>query len=358
MTSREAKFNSSGVFKAVLSIGVIGVGKLGELHLKLLKELVLERRDLSIAGVWDISEARLKAVASQHGVLAFGSLEEAIESCDAAIIAASASAHYDLGKAFLQRGVHLFIEKPLAATIAQAEELIALERRTGAKIQVGHIERFNPALVAAERHLGEPVFIAAERLSGFSRRVSDVSVVLDLMIHDIDLILSLVKSEVRSVVASGASVFSGDLDIANARLEFQNGAVASVTASRISRSKLRKMRFFCKHPNSYASLDLSAGKAEIFRIVDAPSARKASLKEAATQKILNLFGDIAETLNGKTIEYLAPEPPKLNPLKEEQRSFFDAILGGAPIRVDSEAGRRALEVAEKITTEIRSSLAR
>lgn len=341
-----------------LSVGVIGVGKLGELHLKLLKELALERGDLAIAGIYDANEKRLNEVAALHGVRAFGSLQEAIERCEAAIIATTTSAHYDIAKAFLQNGVHLFIEKPIAATLAQADELVALEKRFNAKIQVGHIERFNPALVAAEPFLGEPVFIAAERLSGFSKRVTDVSVVLDLMIHDIDLILALVKSDVKRVAASGASVFSSELDIANARLEFESGAVASVTASRISRSKLRKMRFFCKNPKSYASLDLGAGKAEIFRIVDAPSERKSSLKELAMQKIINLFGDAQDALDGKMIEYLSPEPPKLNALKEEQRGFCDAILRDAPIRVGSEAARRALEVAERIAAEIRASLAR
>lgn len=233
-----------------------------------------------------------------------------------------------------------------------------MEEKHGAKIQVGHIERFNPALVAAEPYLGEPLFIAAERLSGFSKRVTDVSVVLDLMIHDIDLILSLVKSEVRSVAASGASVFSNELDIVNARLEFENGAVATVTASRISRSKVRKMRFFCKNPKSYASLDLSSGKSEIFRIVDAPTAKKSTFKEFAMQKVMLLFGDIQDALNGKTIEYLSPETPKLNALKEEQTCFIESILNHLPIRVDSRAARRALFVAEKITEEIKAALGR
>lgn len=342
----------------MLSVGIIGVGKLGEFHLKLLKELVAERGDIAIAGIYDASDARLREMSARYKVPAFDSLDEATARCDAAIIATTTSAHYDIAKPFLRRGVHLFIEKPIASTLAQADELIELEKTRGAKIQVGHIERFNPALVSAERYLGEPVFIAAERLSGFSKRVTDVSVVLDLMIHDIDLILSLARSEVKSLAASGASVFSKELDIANARLEFENGAVATVTASRISRSKTRKMRFFCKNPSSYASLDLSSGKAEIFRIVDEPSGRKASLKEFAMQKIVSLFGDVQDALDGKTIEYLSPEPPKLNALKEEQKSFIESVLNGAPIRVDSLAARRALHIAEKITTEIQNALAR
>jgi len=342
----------------VLRIGIIGVGKLGELHLKLLKELTAERSDISIAGIYDQHAARLREMSARYKVRAFESLDSAKAACDAVIIAATTSAHYDLAKTFLENGISLFIEKPITATIAQADALIELEQKHGAKIQVGHIERFNPALVAAEPYLGEPLFIAAERLSGFSKRVTDVSVVLDLMIHDIDLILSLVKSEVKSVAASGASVFSNELDIANARLEFENGAVATVTASRISRSKVRKMRFFCKNPKSYASLDLSAGKSEIFRIVDVPSERKASLKEFAMQKVMSLFGDIQDALDGKTMEYLSPEPPKLNALKEEQTCFIESLLHNKPIRVDSLAARRALFVAEKITAEIHASLLR
>lgn len=342
----------------MLRIGIIGVGKLGEFHLKLLKELASERSDVSIAGIHDQNTARLREMSTRYKVSAFDSLDSAKMTCDAVILAATTSAHYDIAKPLLERGIHLFIEKPITATIAQADALIELERIHGAKIQVGHIERFNPALVAAEPYLGEPLFIAAERLSGFSKRVTDVSVVLDLMIHDIDLILSMVRSEVRSVVASGASVFSKELDIANARLEFHNGTVATVTASRISRSKVRKMRFFCQNPNSYASLDLSSGRSEIFRIVDAPTSKKSTFKEFAVQKVISLFGDIQDALDGKTIEYHAPEPPKLNALKEEQICFIESILNNKPIRVDSHAARRALYVAEKITEEIKAALAR
>lgn len=342
----------------MLAIGIIGVGKLGEFHLKLLKELEAERSDVTIAGIYDQSLAHMHEISARYKVPAFDSLDSAKATCDAVILAATTSAHYDIARQLLERGIHVFIEKPITATIAQADALIELEEKHGAKIQVGHIERFNPALVAAEPYLGEPLFIAAERLSGFSKRVTDVSVVLDLMIHDIDLILSLVKSEVRSVVASGASVFSKELDIANARLEFQNGTVATVTASRISRSKVRKMRFFCQKPNSYASLDLSSGKSEIFRIVDAPTAKKSTFKEFAMQKVISLFGDVQDALDGKMIEYHAPEPPKLNALKEEQTCFIESILNHLPIRVDSRAARRALFVAEKITEEINAALGR
>lgn len=335
-----------------LSIGIVGVGKLGEFHLKLLKELTAERTDLALSGIFDTNATRANELANQYQTRVFASIDELARNSSSAIIATTTAFHFECASLLLENGLHLFIEKPITTNINQANRLIELEKKHKAKIQVGHIERFNPALVACEPYLGEPVFIAAERLSGFSKRVTDVSVILDLMIHDIDLILALVRSEVKSVAASGVSVFSNELDIANARIEFENGAIATVTASRISRSKVRKMRFFCKNPNSYASLDLASGKAEIFRIVDSPSERKTTLKEFAVQKIVDLFGDIQEALNGKIMEYLSPEPPKINALKEELKSFIESILYEKPIRVDSRAGARALTVAEKIVAEI------
>jgi predicted dehydrogenase len=345
--------NTSASSSQLLRLAVVGVGKLGEFHTKLLKELCSERRDVVFAGVYDANPTRRDEIAKTYKVPSLASLDAVAEHADAAIIAATTSFHYSIAKTLLEKKRHLFIEKPITATLAEADELLALEEKHGVKIQVGHIERFNPAIHSAEPLLGTPVFIAAERLSGFSKRVTDVSVILDMMIHDIDLILALVKSEVVQISASGVSVFSKELDIANARLEFENGAVATVTASRISRSKVRKMRFFCKDPNSYGSLDLNSGKCEIFRIVDEPTAsRKPSLKEFATQKIIALFGEIQDALNGKTIDYHSPDPPKINALKMEQESFIDSILYHKPIRVDSAAGRRALDVAGKITAAI------
>jgi predicted dehydrogenase len=174
------------------------------------------------------------------------------------------------------------------------------------------------------------------------------------MIHDIDLILSIIHSPVTDVSATGASVFSDELDIANARLEFQNGAVATVTASRISRTKVRKMRLFCKNPNAYASLDLTSGKSEIFKIVPIAESkdRKRSLKEFATEKILTMFGEVEEALKGNTIEYFSLEAPKINALKSEQESFIEAILYQKPIKVGSGDGKKALEVASEIVRDI------
>ncbi|MDW8466762.1 MAG: hypothetical protein RML35_11525 [Chloroherpetonaceae bacterium] len=208
------------------------------------------------------------------------------------------------------------------------------------------------------QYIGEPVFITAERLSSFSRRATDVSVVLDLMIHDIDLILSLVPSDIMHISATGVEVFSNELDIANARLEFENGATATVTASRISRTRVRKMRFFCRNPQSYATLDLMTGKSEIFRLLDAPPLRTPSLKEFATQKVLSLFGDLEGVLNGRVIDFISPDVPKINALKAEQQSFIDAVLYDRPICVRSSEARRALDIATRITTRIEDHLRR
>ncbi len=227
-----------------MNIGVIGVGKLGEFHTKLLTEIAQDCRDLHCAGVFDLDSHRAEEMAAKYRVASFSSLEVLAKSCDAAIIATTTSSHYEIARILLGEGLHLFIEKPITTTVEEADELIRLEAKNRVHIQVGHIERFNPALRAVEAHIGRPLYIQAERLSGFSRRVTDVSVVLDLMIHDIDLVLSLIPSEIKHISASGVKVFSNELDMATARIDFVNGATANVTASRLSRIKMRKLRFF------------------------------------------------------------------------------------------------------------------
>lgn len=341
-----------------LRLGIVGVGKLGEVHAKLLSELSSERRDVEFVGVYDTHRPRCLEVARRYGVHAFDSLSEIAQAVEAVIVATTTSAHFEVAQTLMQCGIHLLIEKPMTATLEEADQLLALEHTTGVKIQVGHVERFNPAFVAVSQYIGEPVFITAERLSPFSQRATDVSVVLDLMIHDIDLILSLVRSEVQRISATGVEVFSNELDIANARIEFENGATATVTASRISRTRVRKMRFFCRNPQSYATLDLMSGKSEIFRLLDTPPARMPSLKELATQKVLSLFGDLEGVLNGRVMDFICPDVPKTNALKAEQQSFIDAVLYGAPIRVSSTEARRALDIATRITVDIEDHLRR
>ncbi|MBZ4220195.1 MAG: Gfo/Idh/MocA family oxidoreductase [Chlorobium sp.] len=341
-----------------MKIGVIGVGKLGEFHTKLLTEIAQEYRDIHCAGIFDLDRQRAEEMGRKYGVPCFSSLELLAKNCDAAIIATTTSSHYKIARTLLGEGLHLFIEKPITTTVEEADELIRLEAENKVHIQVGHIERFNPALRAVEAYIGRPMYIQAERLSGFSKRVTDVSVVLDLMIHDIDLVLSLIPSDIKHIAASGVKVFSNQLDMATARIDFVNGATANVTASRLSRSKMRKIRFFCNDPKSYASLDLTTGKSEIFRLVKQGEASSRNpLKSFAARKILEQFGEIQENMQGKVLDHIIPEVPKTNALRDELENFINSVRNNTPIAVSSSDGRRAILVAGKIVDEIAANAA-
>jgi predicted dehydrogenase len=341
-----------------MNIGVIGVGKLGEFHTKLLTEIAQEWPDLHCAGIYDLDTRRAEEMAKKYAVNCFSSLELLAKTCDAAVIATTTSSHYEIARALLAEGLHLFIEKPITTTVEEADELIRLEAENRVRIQVGHIERFNPALRAVESYIGRPMYIQAERLTGFSRRVTDVSVVLDLMIHDIDLVLSLIPSEIKHISASGVKVFSNELDMATARIDFVNGATANVTASRLSRSRMRKLRFFCTNPKSYASLDLTTGKSEVFRLVkQGEASSKNPLKSFAARKILEQFGEIQETMQGMVLDYIHPEVPKINALRDELEHFINTVRNNTPVPVTSSDGRRAIMVAGKIADEIAANAA-
>jgi len=341
-----------------MNIGVIGVGKLGEFHTKLLMEIAHDSKDVHCAGVYDLNTERAEEMAKKYGVASFSSLELLTRSCDAAIIATTTSSHYEIARTLLGEKLHLFIEKPITTTIEEADELIRLEKENGVHIQVGHIERFNPALRAVEAHIGRPMYIQAERLSSFSRRVTDVSVVLDLMIHDIDLVLSLIPSEIKNIAASGVKVFSNELDMATARIDFVNGATANVTASRLSRNRLRKLRFFSDNPKSYASLDFATGKSEVFKLVkQGEASSKNPLKSFAARKILEQFGEIHENMQGMVLDYIHPEVPKTNALRDELEHFINTVRNNTPATVSSLDGRRAIMVAGKIAEEIAANAA-
>ncbi|ABL65151.1 oxidoreductase domain protein [Chlorobium phaeobacteroides DSM 266] len=336
-----------------MRIGVIGTGKLGEFHTKLLGEIAQNRHDTELAGIFDLNRIRAEEIGHKYRVGTYDSLEQLAADCDAAVIATTTSAHFSIARRLLEEGIHLFIEKPLTTTVAEADELIRLELAKNVRIQVGHIERFNPALRAVESSIGQPVYIQAERLSGFSRRVTDVSVVLDLMIHDIDLILSLIPADIKHISASGVKVFSNEIDMATARIDFVNGATANVTASRLSRKSMRKLRFFCNDPKSYASLDLTTGKSEVFRLVRPEEAlQKNPLKSYAAKKIMEQFGEIQEAMQGMTLDYLTPEVPKVNALSDELEHFINAVINNTPPVVTSVDGRKAIMVADWITREI------
>lgn len=315
-----------------IRIGVIGVGHLGAIHAKLLRNV----EGVVLAGVYDMRTERAETIATELGVPSFASIEELCAVCDGVSIATSTTSHYDVASIVIEQGKHLFLEKPITETAEQAHKLNRLAAKKNLLVQVGHIERFNPALLAVGKHELAPMFIESHRLAQFNPRGTDVSVVHDLMIHDIDLILSLVKSPVKKIDASGVHVISDRVDIANARLVFENGCVANVTASRISNKRMRKMRLFQK--DTYISIDFSEPKAEIFYLADPTS--------EATPTIM--LGNIEKGTVKKTIAYDIPAIPELNPLQHELSLFAQSIRTGASPIVSGDDGARALEVAEEI----------
>ncbi|MGE5679605.1 MAG: Gfo/Idh/MocA family oxidoreductase, partial [Bacillota bacterium] len=261
-------------------------------------------------------------------------------------IVAITSAHYEVAKKCLEAGKHVFIEKPITAHIWEAEELIKIADKNQLKIQVGHIERFNPALISLEKYNLDPKFIQTDRLSQFNPRGTDVAVVLDLMIHDIDIILSLVRSEVKDIHASGVAVVSDNIDIANARIEFENGAVANVTASRISQKKMRKMRMFQK--DSYISLDFITGVSEVYRLIGKEQSH-------LMQENFISFGEIGVGDKKKMVVYEQPELKEVNALQYELQLFVDSVLNNQRPRVSGLDGLKALKVAQIIIKKIEES---
>ncbi len=323
-----------------IKIGVIGTGHLGKIHTKLLKEV----DNCELVGIYDVDAEKANAVGSEFGVKVFDSFDDLLCNINAVSIVASTSAHYELVKSAFEKGVHVFVEKPITSTILEAEEIVAMSKEKKLVLQVGHIERFNPALVSLEKYNLEPRFIQTDRLALFNPRGTDVAVVLDLMIHDIDIILSLVKSEVKSISASGVAVVSDYVDIANTRMEFENGAVANVTASRISQKKMRKMRIFQR--DAYISLDFITGTSEVFRLLEP--------QDENVNRFMN-FGEIGVGEKKKVLVYENPEKPELNALKHELQLFVNAAAKGDRPVVSGEDGLKALKVAEEIIKKIEES---
>jgi len=316
-------------------VGVIGAGALGYHHVRLLREV----EGATMVGFHDTRAERAQQVASELGVAAFDSVDALIEACEALTIAVPTPAHFAVAKPALERGRHLLIEKPIAASLAEADELLAIAARTGALIQTGHVERFNRAVRAALPFVDAPRFIDSDRLAPFNPRGSDVAVVLDLMIHDIDLVLTLVGSQVSDVAAVGVPVLTPFVDIANARVAFSSGAVANITSSRVSRERMRKVRIF--QQSGYISLDLAAGDGEFYRLrgdVDLAALAKGPLA-------LEAF-----------VERIALDAPPGEPLRLEFESFVAGIRGEQPIVVSGEDGREALAVALRIVREIERTL--
>ena len=318
-----------------LKVGVVGTGALGYHHLRHLRTLT----GAVVCGFHEIDAARAATVSKELGVAPSASLEALLDEVDALSIAVPTPAHFAVARTALQRGKHVLIEKPITTTLAEADELLALASANGALVQIGHVERFNRAIRAAWPYVENPLFIESERLAPFNPRGSDVAVVLDLMIHDIDLVLTLTRARVTEVSAAGVGVLTPSIDIADARISFANGAIANITASRISRERTRKLRLFQR--NGYMSLDLAAGNGELFRLRS--DVDMATLAQTAQP-------DVAAF-----VERIPLEAPEGDALKLELESFVAAVRGEAPVPVTGADGRDALAVALRIVGDIERS---
>ena len=320
----------------MLRIGVMGAGHLGKIHLNNWKEI----EGIEIAGFYDPDPVAAAAAIEKYGIKRFETAEELIDAADAVDIVSPTTYHFDLCVKALRKGRHVFVEKPLTNTLEEARSLVKLTKESNLKFQVGHVERFNPAFLALKPYPIQPMFIEVHRLAQFNPRGTDVSVILDLMIHDIDIILSIVKSNVNDISANGVAVMSDTPDIANVRIEFDNGCVANLTSSRISMKKMRKMRLFQK--DAYIGIDFLDKKAEIIRM-DSPEDK-------------NAFTFDIETLSGKkTIAVSQADVKDTNAIKMELECFRDSIINNTETAVTVHDGFHALEVAHRILDKINHS---
>lgn len=315
----------------MLNVGVLGAGHLGKIHLRLLNE----SPKYNLIGFYDPDVINGKKVAAEFGYTFFDNINKLIDAADVIDIVTPTLSHFDCAKKAMEKGKHIFVEKPITNSLEEAEELLALEKKHRVKGQVGHVERFNPAFMAVKDTIDHPMFIEAHRLAEFNPRGTDVPVVLDLMIHDIDAILSVVDSPVKTINASGVSVISNSPDIANARIEFENGCVANLTASRISLKNMRKSRFFQR--DAYISVDFLEKKVEVVKMKDAPD-------------IPGDFDMILQNAEGlkKQIYFENPDIPVNNAILDELETFADAINNDTVPIVTLEQGTRALRVALEV----------
>jgi predicted dehydrogenase len=300
-----------------LRVAVIGVGHLGRHHARILGSL----EGATLVGVVDAKRDRAREIAAACGGVAMENASDLLGQVDAVSIAVPTESHLAVALPFLQHGIPVLVEKPLARDVSEADAMIETAARAGVVLAVGHTERYNPAVAAAAQHLDNPRFIEVHRLGTFPERSLDIDVVFDLMIHDLDLVLSLVRSDVASIEAVGVPVLTGRVDIANARLRFENGCIANITASRISRDRTRKIRFF--QQDAYLSIDYAAQEVEMYRLVR---------------------GEGRPAINGGKLEVQREEP-----LKRELADFLGAVRDGRPPLVAGEDGRRALALAQRIT---------
>ena len=318
----------------MLKIGVLGAGHLGKIHINCIKQLPV----YEFIGFYDQDNSTAKKVAEDLQVRCFSSVEELIDSVDVVDIVTPTISHFECASLALKKGKHVFIEKPIVATVDEAGRLIELADEANVKVQVGHVERFNPAYIAARPHIDAPLFVEAHRLALFNPRGTDVPVVLDLMVHDIDIILDMIKSPIKNIRASGVAIVSPTPDITNARIEFENGSVVNLTASRISLKNMRKHRIFQK--DAYITVDFLEKKTEVVRINDAdnanPFAMKIELADGTKKQI--------------SIEQPTVEP--INSIMTELESFHNAIVNNTKPIVTIHDGVQALKVCYMILDEI------
>jgi predicted dehydrogenase len=315
----------------MLKAGVLGAGHLGKIHLRLLNE----SNKYELVGFYDPNKDNAAKIAAEFGYKAFNTIQELIDAVDVVDIVTPTLSHHDCAIQVIKSKKHVFIEKPISNTVQEAEEIVNLANKNNIKGQVGHVERFNPAFIAVKDKINSPMFIETHRLAEFNPRGTDVPVVLDLMIHDIDAILSVVKSKVTNVSASGVSVISETPDIANARLEFENGCVANLTSSRISLKNMRKSRFFQK--DAYISVDFLEKKCEVVKMKDAPE----------TPGDFDMILQNAEGIK-KQIYFDNPEIDTNNAILDELETFADAINNNTTPIVTLEDGTEALRIAHQI----------
>ncbi len=315
----------------MIKVGVLGAGHLGKIHLKLLQQ----SDKYNLIGFFDPSIENAQKVAEESGYTSFKSITELIDAVDVVDIVTPTLSHFDCAKEAIAKGKHIFIEKPITNTVSEAEAIKTLVSQEHVKGQVGHVERFNPAFTAVKDMIKMPMFIEAHRLAEFNPRGTDVPVVLDLMIHDIDIILSVVNSKVKTIHASGVSVISETPDIANARIEFENGCVANLTASRISMKNMRKSRFFQK--DAYISVDFLEKKSEVVKMKDVPENP-------------DEFAMILQNAEGikKQIYFENPAIESNNAILDELETFADAIINDTRPIVTLNDGAKALRVAQQI----------
>ena len=323
----------------MLKIGVLGVGHLGKIHLKCINQI----EGYELVGFYDIDPEAVKKVEQEFGIKGFSNVQDLVDIVDVVDIVTPTVSHFDNAKIALEKGKHVFIEKPIVTSPEEARALIELAKKQNVKVQVGHVERFNPAFIAAEESLNNPMFIECHRLALFNPRGTDVPVVLDLMIHDIDIIMHVVGSEVESIQASGVNVVSDTPDIANARIQFKNGAVANLTASRLSLKNMRKTRFFQK--DAYITVDFLDKVSEVISMEEL---------DKEPDDPMAMVIDLGPGKKKRRILFDKPKISEINAIVEELKSFYNSITNNTKPTVTIEDGYNALNVAHLIMNEINS----